>query len=346
MIDTEDRLRAELGELRQRELDLGLDPDALLDAGHRRITRRATQRLIGGVAAVLVVGVVAVGAISGRTLGGLPDPAQTLAVPGVSASVRVVVSSAVSEPPLRVDVTAAREGDELRITAASLAVDGSISSTVSADRHVGQPIGEALVPLGNNVYLGVLPGRAQWIDPVVDDGSRGWVATGRGVLPSLNVTAYLLLVDSADLSTLSDLIWQAEDGTVRTGTGVTLPSANLNFEGHRGTFYLDQRTKLFGLHSSEGNSGGPIDEGTHFLPDMGATRTDGRWIRFGYGLLPRGARDPELLLDHPSAKWTQLSLGDRVLIVITGETANEKADLVTSINFTDAAGVRVTQDVW
>ena len=192
MIDTEGRLRAELRELRQKDLDLGVDPDALLDAGHRRITRRATQRLIGGIAAALVVGVVAVGAISGQTLGGFPAPAQTPAVPGDSASVRVVVSSDASEPPLRVDVTVTRESDQLHVNAASLAVDGSISGTVSADRRLGQLVGEAVIPLGNNVYLGVLPGRAQWMDPVYGN-SLSWIATGQAVLPSLDLTTYLLL---------------------------------------------------------------------------------------------------------------------------------------------------------
>ena len=345
MIDTEARLRAELGELRQKDLDLGVDPDALLDAGHRRITRRATQRLIGGITAVLVVGVVAVGAISGQTLGGFPAPANTPAGPGKSASVRVSVPSPGSEQPPMVDVTVAREGDEVHITSASVARSGSISSTFSVDRHLGQPVEEALIPLGNNLYLGVLPGLVAWMDPVVNN-SGGWVSTGHAVLPSLNLTAYLLLVEGGEPSPVSDLIWQDEGGTVHTGTGATLPSAYVNFEGHRATFYLDQQTKHFGLHSSEGNSWGTLDEGTHFLPDMGATETNGRWVRFGYGLLPPGARDPELLLDHPSAKWIQLPLGDRVLIVIAGETADEKADLVTSITFTDASGVRVTQEVW
>lgn len=348
MIDSAEQLRAELQALRETRLDLGLRAEGVIAIGRRRRGRRVAGWAVVALAVVIAVAVVLVQLSNGgRRLGGGIDPAQTMGVPEATASTTLELPTESDTPAGQLQVTVARAGDELRLVAHGRRSDREGTYSVAADRRLGQPIQEAMVDLGNGdgLRLGVLPGRASWLWAVDVPNSFYSVYTEHVVLTELDVTVYVLLFGSRDSSTITDLIWQATDGSIRYCSGETLPSAAFDFEGHSGVFYLDERARVVGLHSAtDGDGGTTLDEGPLFLLQTEGRQESDRWRWFNHGLLPPGARDPELEPAHPSMRWMALQLGDRTLILVAAETV-EQTDLVKSITFTDARGERVTQEL-
>jgi hypothetical protein len=342
----EEQLRADLQDLRATGLDLGIDVDAVVGAGHREVTRRAVRWAAGGAAGALTLGVLAYGALSANTLRAVPEPAQaTVSVPAtLDGTDSVALTLGDEDGSVAVAVGITRTGERIDLDATLTDENGTRSSTMG-ERRLGLPVGDALLPLGDELYLGVLGGLAEWVEPQ-DSNNVQWIA--RNVAPSrpLGVSVYVLRVSADHLTTLTELFWRDQQGLVRRSTDEVLASTRFDLNGVSGDFFIDDREGVVQIRSDQLlGSSGPLETGPRFVLGDHTNGVKDGWLRLGWGLLPPGASQPEVALADPSLEWTSLPLGERTLVLVAGTTPGEDDPLATSITFTDGTGEAVTQQL-
>jgi hypothetical protein len=375
MIDLEERFRTDVQQLpRTVQLDLGIDPDALVASGHRVRRCRILRRSASGVAAVLTIGLLSYGVISHRSVAGVPAPAQTAPAPTASAA-RTPPSASVpastprkvregSGGPIHFDMTRFGVVGDAKPQFRGLNIDAVpdatgmtvdlVAVTASGERveRKGHSDGSSpvLLQLGPKLWAGVAP------DEVV---AMYWALDGtiNGNFRHMSGSATALVVTSdSEIDSVGAFVWRTKDGEYRDSTGNTVPSTVFRLKGRRYWFFNDAAVNLVGsglVQSDPANgpsSWGPLPTNPASLwrssgsdavhPGQPTSRQD----VFEIGLLPVGASEPQLGTgpDVSEVVISPLTGTGQVAFIAYGRTRTEDPTLISQVDYIDAQGRRVS----
>jgi len=351
MIDVEEQFRTEVQQLPQiMQLDLGVDADALLAAGHRVRRTRTLRRAVSGVATVLTVGLLSYGVIAHRTVAGIPEPAQapskmtSAPTDGTASATLELRDKKRTGPYQKIALTVTRAGNDLKTTAELYDGDGMLLATEAMLSRMDDPYGT--VQMGVDPLWGMIPEVAGGISLAVE-AQKGRIWSEYLVLERIGVTVYAAGFDeAADAAKLATVVWQDKDHRVHQFDDTVLSTWLVDFDGHQGYFYVEPQVDSFGYHDEGGNGFSfPLsgaDAAVRFY--YSGVGGNGKMEAMVVGLIPPFASDPAVTVAMPSVKWTTLDLGNRTLVVASGQS-DTLAGLVKSVTYTDAKGRRITQSV-
>lgn len=344
MIELDERLRAELQELREQEVDLGVHLEAVINLGRRRRGRRQLRGAISLVAAAAAIAVIALPLASslagtGRSVPAAPGPGPASAAANTTQSATFDLSGyGLGDDYAAVEVEARRTGP-------------SVAATISQFNQAGMMLAQFTGPLTNpdeaaalsvagRVEIGLLNGVARWVAP---RGSTPGVQLLHKELAGPMATVYVMVFpEKVTTSSYPDVFWQDGSGTVRAGVARVVPSTEVDAAGRTGTVYLDTDLDVFGFVQSDGNSwsfaASEADQRTRCY--FAGEETAGGWDSLVLCLLPPGAQDPEPeLVDATKVAATEV--GGRKVLVMPG-SADSLKGIVKSVTYTNADGESVT----
>lgn len=318
---------------------MSVDEHSVYAGGRRRLRRRTLRRT-----AVGVVGVVGVAAIAFGALGAGVDHDALPATP--SPSIR----------------TSAELFDG-RFAVGTSDVGGSTSITFSTSVNGGlkfygatEPVPNAvwffpdgakstLRNMGDGVIVGTAPANAT---AFLTHGmwSKGGSTMDRQQIPGTDYQAVAIdYEDFHDINGYVTTYWRDDRATVRDGAGVVIPSGRI--PGSTDVAFVDRTLGQLGIFGSEGTStlrplsaAGPVVTGDQ--------DDKGTWNVRATAVLPVGARDPSFTWKSGTgAAATVVALGQAgVVASATAEAPGSSAfPAVASVNWTDAAGTRHTDEV-
>lgn len=349
MNDLDERLRDDLADLVGTvPLDLGIDPDEVIGAGHRARRARMIRRGLGGAAITLLVAGVA---LASAPLGSSGTPAVVPAAP--------VTSPAWLENPAYFDVTglglaSTTEFDKvtLDVTAAATGWDVDISTSRSNGLLLAQFATHAdpgvwVQQLSPQVAVALIPARTDWWAPAMKKPLENLRTTDSMHPGSLDLTAVLLVFDKpAEAADLAGFVWQSADGTLVDSLGDSVPATTVDAAGQQVSLFLDPTLNLMGFRLPDGvsQSLNPDMPWSYAYPrlqfyDRSGADQRTRWVLAD--VLPSGAHDLKIDV-APGAHWTTVELAGRTAYVIVSES-ERTAQPIRSLSYVDAEGKRA---VW
>lgn len=321
-----------------------IDHDRVLADGRRALRQRSLRRVAVAAAAAVVAGALGWAGLAGALGRG--------AMPGVVATPSPAPST-VTMNRVTFDLTGVKGADYARLEV-TLTTDGTVwmsGTDASGDVRFTTSIAAvyvtahgATIDVGVPAVLGLVPGDPRWILPVTSGTAA--VTTDVRKLPSGGQSAYLATFSSGGASQFDGVCWPGADGEVYQSDGSSPAHTDLDFDGHRGTFFftdLNDRTRLT-FHADSGNSFSFEANGSRYRPYFASAHDSAGTRSMAVALLPWNATDPAVDLADASATWTTLGVAGRTVVVVSG-TSDTMAGMVRSISYTDEADGPVVQRV-
>ena len=321
-----------------------IDHDRVLADGRRALRQRSLRRVAVAVAAAVVAGALGWAGLAGALGRG--------AMPGVVATPSPAPST-VTMNRVTFDLTGVHGADYARLEL-TLTTDGTVwmsGTDASGEVRFTTSIAAvyvtahgATIDVGVPAVLGLVPGDSRWILPVTSGTAA--VTTDVRKLPSGGQSAYLATFSSGGASQFDGVCWAGADGEVHPSDGSSTAHTDLDFEGHRGTFFftdLNDKTRL----TFRGDGGGSFSfdsKGGGYRPYVASERVGTSTRSMLVALLPSNATNPSVKVADPSVIWTTLDVAGRTLVVVSG-TSDTMAGMVRSISYTDEADGPVIQRV-
>ena len=349
MIDVEAQFRSEVQHLPQAVyLDLGVDADELLAAGHRLWRTRTLRRAASGVAGVIAVSLLSFGVIADRALTGVPEPAQSPS-PTASAATDGTASATFELPDggrtgrnQTLTFTVTRRGEDLTTETVLYDRAGTRLNHETMASRMGDLAGT--VQSGSDLVWGMVPAVASGLSLSVND-AQGRIRSEYRVLQSIGVTVYVADFDEpADAAKPARITWPGRNGEDPLSPDRGPVTVAIDFDGYQGDFYLQPHLDTVGYAGRDGNGFSfRISEADSAVRLMySGAGTGGTMWAMVVALLPPLAGHPTVAVAHSDVTWTTVHLGDRTLLVASGRS-DTLAGLVKSVTYTDAGGKRVTQ---
>ena len=351
MIDVEERFRSEVQHLPQAvHLDLGVDADALLAAGHRLWRTRALRRAASGVAGVIAISLLSFSVIADRAPTGVPEPAQSpsptasAATDGTASATFELPDGGLTGRQQTLTFTVTRRGEDLTTETVLYDRDGTRLNHETTQSRTGDLPGT--VQSGSDPLWGMVPAVAPGLSVTVND-PQGRIRSDYRVLQPIGVTVYVADFDQpADAAKIARITWPGRNGEDPQAPDRGPVTAAIDFNGHQGDFYLQRHLDTVGYAGRDGNGFSfrisEADSAARFMYSGAGTGAT-MWAMV-VALLPPLAGHPTVAVAHSDVTWTTVHLGDRTLVVASGRS-DTLAGLVKSVTYTDAGGKRVTQSV-
>jgi hypothetical protein len=356
MIDLEEQFRADVQQLPQAvQLDLGVDADVLVAAGHR--VRRARLLKRTAAAGALMVASALLGWAGLNTAGTrwsdpvvVGNPAPT---PSTAAALIPGTSGVIVFPEGDAESPRAKGVKSVKVEAIVLE-DGSYSVQFTATMTSGETRRERSTAGAEDVIwfqpsptliVGFVPHRFEWIqyDDEGDGTVFGGYSSNERAFDTLDASAVWRRTDQGgEYPGLRGYRWRGLDGVYRNSLGNLLPSVTISLPISRttGRFFLDDDLGVVGL-DEDGSVGSRKLGSSEVHEFLGWADADGGRATGGL-VLPVGASDPVLTTKGTGLEWAQARLDGRLAVLATALMPDQSDPVVSAISFTDVNGKRVT----
>ncbi|MFT4109927.1 hypothetical protein [Propionicimonas sp.] len=350
MIDLDQHMREEFARLTQGACpDLGIDPDRLLDAGHRRYRFRTVRRALSGAAVVALAavagwaGLTAAGRFDATTVPAAPASSQAwVANPAYFDLTGIALAESTPFRKVRLDVEPGDRGWE--VTAELSTEDGRLLASYAF--HTGTEV--TVQRLSPQVAVALLPAATTWWDVAMHDPAESPSHVDSMRPGGLDVTAVLLTFDTGgEAGDVNGFIWEAADGSLVDNLGNHVPTSRVVLEGQSVTVYRDAALDRIGFRLDNGfttavhvraeapwtayprlqySERSPLDDST-------------TWVLAD--VLPQGAQDLSVELAADRSAWTSLDLGGGTayVIVTRSDTGGQP---IRAIGYRDRSGRSVS----
>ncbi len=343
--DIQERLRDDLANLTSTRLDLGIDPDDLISAGHRTRRARTVRRAAGGgslaLAAVLLA--VAIGPRPGM-LSAPVIPAAPALSPGMltDAAYFSVDGMGLGEDTDRLELDVEASGTGWVVTGIGTRSDGLLTEKWTFD----QDAAPSAVQLAPKVILELLPSRVDWSQVVMKDKKKRVSGSDYMHVGALDLTASLVWFgESTRLQDIAGFIWEGPDGVVRDSLGSTIKTVDVALPSRTFQVFWDQALDVLSYQSLGGQvfvSGAVPSPGSfpRFLGQLDGPPGSARGTEVYGDVLPKGAHDLNIELASAQGEWAQAELGGRTVYIVTFPSASQKP--IRSISYRGADGEPVS----
>ncbi|WP_353952988.1 hypothetical protein V6K52_06020 [Knoellia sp. S7-12] len=318
---------------------MSVDEHAVHAGGRRRLRRRTLRRTAAGL-----VGVVGIAAIAFGALGTGVDNDALPANPSPSIRTSAELFDG------RFAVGTSDMGGSTSITFSSLVNGrfkffGATEPVPNAVWFFPKDAGSTPRDMGDGVIVGTAPANAT---AFLTHGVWGQDGSTMDSQPIPGTDYQAVAIDYEDFHDINGYVttyWRDDTATVRDGAGVVIPSGRI--PGSTDVAFVDRTQGQLGIFGSEGTSSlrplsaaGPVVTGDQ--------DDKGTWSVRATAVLPVGARDPSFTWKNGTvAAATVVALGQAgVVASATAEAPGSSAfPAVASVNWTDAAGTRHTDEV-
>ena len=293
--------------------------------------------------ALLLVTVVAAVSWSVVRPGSSPfGPSATPSAPGSSAApprasieagVTINFDADSATPYASAEVTAVRRDDTVDVTIA-LTARASGTQTVRTGGRI--PVGQVWTDvIDEHVQVALVPGYAKSVSSLNERSIQvAWLS---------GVDVAVIAIERDPSRSADAFFWSDYSGVVRNSLGEVLPSATVGAGSYSITVFEDARLGVWGYADGIVNELKPLS-----IQPVGRLKVTGVSVgsdgipvkrRTWFGLLPAGARDPEVKADR-SVTWNVAPLGTtgRSVIVGSNEDVNSGRTGVHLVSYTDASG--------
>lgn len=264
-------------------------------------------------------------------------PGTSAAQPHIdtSASVTINFDADSSMPYASADVTATRRDDTVSVTV-GLNARRSRAQVAGVQGHV--PAGQVWTGvIDKYVQVALVPGYAKSVASVNERSLQvAWLS---------GVDVALIAIERDPSGSGDAFFWSDYSGVVRNSLGEVLPSATVAAGSYSITVFEDARFGVWGYADGIVNQLEPLStQPVGKLKVTGVSvASDGIPVkrRTWFGVLPAGARDPELRADR-SVAWNAAPLGTTGRSVIVGynEDVKQGGSGVHRVSYVDASGKR------